>query len=59
MEIGGRVAVFFSVEDLSTGLVGQPVDGIYGYEPASATDLMRNMIFYATGGGTAKTTSAR
>jgi hypothetical protein len=54
MELNGRIAVFFSAEDLSTGLVGEPVDGVYGYDPESATGLMRNMIFYGTGGGVAK-----
>ena len=46
---GGRVAVFFSREDLTTGLVGQPVDGVIGYEPKSATELVRRIITYAAG----------
>jgi len=50
IEIHNRVAVFFSPEDLSTGLVGEAVDGIYGYEPQSATDLVRGMITFVTGG---------
>jgi hypothetical protein len=54
IEVSKRVGVFFSAEDLSEGLVGQAVDGIFGYEPASATDLMRNMVMFASGGGTAK-----
>jgi hypothetical protein len=45
----GRVRVFYSREDLSGGLVGQPVDGVYGYEPASASELMRAIILYAMG----------
>jgi hypothetical protein len=28
-------------------MVGENVDGIYGYEPETATDLMRNMVLYA------------
>jgi hypothetical protein len=48
---GGRVAVFFSREDLSAGLVGQPVDGIIGYEPRSATEVMRRILAYASAGG--------
>jgi hypothetical protein len=36
--------------DISAGLVGEPVDGIVGYDPASATKLMTNMIVYATRG---------
>jgi hypothetical protein len=39
--------VFLSQEDLSVGLVGQPVDGIYGYEPKSATAIMANIILSA------------
>jgi hypothetical protein len=42
-----RVRVFYSREDLSGGLVGQPVDGVYGYEPASASELMRAIVLYA------------
>ena len=44
---GNRLGVLFSREDLSAGLVGEPVDGIYGYDPKTATDLMSAMIMYA------------
>ena len=44
-----RLAVFYSREDLTAGLVGEPVDGIYGYEPQSATDLMTAILLYAAG----------
>ena len=44
IKIGGRLAVIFSREDLSAGLVGEPVDGITGYRPASATELMTDII---------------
>jgi hypothetical protein len=54
IEVDKRIAVFFSAEDLSEGLVGQAIDGIFGYEPASATELMRNMVTFASGGGTRK-----
>jgi hypothetical protein len=37
-------AVVYSAEDLSTGLVGQQVDGIYGYTPACATEIMRRLV---------------
>jgi hypothetical protein len=37
IKINGRWAVLFSKEDLSAGLVGQPIDGIVGYEPETAT----------------------
>ena len=44
----GRLAVIYSKEDLSVGLVGQPVDGIIGYSPQSATTLMTKALLYAT-----------
>ncbi|HSZ57403.1 MAG TPA: DUF4159 domain-containing protein [Tepidisphaeraceae bacterium] len=44
---GSRIGVFFSREDLSAGLVGQPVDGVNGYEPSTATNLMQSMLLYA------------
>jgi hypothetical protein len=47
MHIGNRYAVFFSADDLSAGLVGQQVDGIIGYDPDSATDIMDRMIQYS------------
>jgi hypothetical protein len=43
----GRMVLIFSREDLSAGLVGEPMDGILGYDPASATALMRNIVLYA------------
>jgi len=51
MKIEGRIGVFYSVEDISAGLVGEPVDGIVGYDPDSATSLMEHMILYAESGG--------
>jgi hypothetical protein len=44
LTIGGRPAVLVSREDLSAGLVGQAVDGIIGYDPKSATDLMTRIV---------------
>jgi hypothetical protein len=46
-KIGNRWAVIFSSDDLSAGLVGQQVDGILGYSPESATDIMEHIINYA------------
>jgi len=40
----GKWAIVFSAEDLSTGLVGQQVDGIVGYTPATATEIMRRLV---------------
>ena len=51
VESGGRIVAFFSREDLRGGLVGQPVDGILGYAPDTATDIMRNVLVYAHTGG--------
>lgn len=44
---GKRPAVFISREDLSAGLVGQSVDGIIGYDPKSATELVTRIVLYA------------
>lgn len=49
--VAGRTAVFFSREDLTEGIVGEPVDGILGYDPATATNLMAAMLIYAQNGG--------
>jgi hypothetical protein len=49
MTIGGRTAVIFSPEDISAGLVGNQIDGIIGYDPKTATELMKNIILYANG----------
>jgi hypothetical protein len=43
-ERDGKLVVVFSGEDLSGGLVGQPVDGVIGYSPATATELMRRLL---------------
>ena len=44
----GRVVVHYSLEDLAAGLVGESVDGINGYSPASATELMEDIVLYAS-----------
>ena len=51
ISVGPRTGVFFSREDLSAGIVGEPVDGILGYDPTTATDLMTAMLVYAEYGG--------
>jgi len=45
--IGGRAAVFYSPDDLSAGLVGEEIDGIRGYEPETASELMLKVIHAA------------
>jgi len=47
--IDGRPAVLISREDLSTGLVGQQLDGIMGYSPETATEVVRNIVAYVAG----------
>jgi len=47
MATAGKGRIFLSQEDLSVGLVGEPVDGIYGYEPKSATAIVANIILSA------------
>ncbi len=46
--VDGRLAVVFSPEDLTEGLVGEPVDGILGYDPETATALMCDILQYAS-----------
>jgi hypothetical protein len=41
--VPGRMAIYFSAEDISTGLVGESVDGIVGYVPQAATELVANL----------------
>jgi hypothetical protein len=42
--VDDRLAIVFSREDLSAGLVGQDFDGILGYTPETATRLMARQI---------------
>lgn len=51
--IKNRLAVIYSPEDLSVGLVGQPIDGIVGYTPTTATGLMRYILLNTLNGMTA------
>ena len=51
LEVGGRPAVFFSKEDLSAGLVALPVDGVVGYDPDTATAIVRNVVIFAETAG--------
>jgi hypothetical protein len=44
LNVNDRLAVLYSPQDLSVGLVGQPVDGIIGYTPDTATKLVRRII---------------
>ena len=50
LRIDGKLGVIYSNEDLSVGLVGQPVDGILGYQPATATALVERLILLKNAG---------
>ncbi len=41
---GERVAIIYSREDLSAGMVGNPVDGVVGYSPSTATELVVRLV---------------
>jgi hypothetical protein len=43
---GGKLVAILSSEDLSGGLVGYTTAGLVGYVPASATDIVRNIILW-------------
>ena len=47
IKVGDRWAILYSDDDLSAGLVGQQVDGILGYDPATATEIARRIVKYA------------
>lgn len=49
MMIGTKIRVFYSQLDITGGLVGEQVDGIYGYDPQTATELMSAIIRYSAG----------
>lgn len=44
LTIGGKLALLYSPQDLSVGLVGHPVDGVVGYTPDTATALVRRVL---------------
>jgi hypothetical protein len=54
IEINNRTVCIYSPEDLTVGLVGMSIDGIYGYEPAYASQIMENIVMMASGGPTPK-----
>jgi len=47
VKLDGRVAVVFSPQDLTAGLMGYPCAGCVGYVPDSAFALVRNVALYA------------
>jgi hypothetical protein len=47
VELAGRLAVIFSPQDLTGGLVGCPSPICVGYSPESSYELMRNAFLFA------------
>jgi len=47
LQHGGRTALIFSREDLSAGMLGTDTDGIVGYAPATATEMVRSLVLSA------------
>ena len=45
--VGGRPAVYYSREDLAGGLVGEDIDGVLGYDPPTATNIMGGILLTA------------
>jgi hypothetical protein len=48
-KVQGKLVAILSSEDLSSALVGYNIAGLSGYAPASATDLVRNIILWRVG----------
>lgn len=44
LKVNGKPGIIYSPQDLSTGLVGNDVDGIVGYTPATSTEIMRRLV---------------
>ncbi len=47
MTVEGRVGIFFSEEDITSGLLGTNTWGIAGYTAASSIALARNLVLFA------------
>ena len=55
---GNRLAIIYSREDLTAGLMGYQLHGIRGYSPQSASALMTNIVCYAAGKSAEVTTQS-
>jgi hypothetical protein len=44
IDVKGRTAVLFSREDLSTGMVGEPIGGVLGYSPGSTKAIVQHIL---------------
>jgi hypothetical protein len=49
VSVEGRVAVIVSRGDISTSLLGYSFYGCAGFRPATAYEIMRNIVLYASG----------
>jgi hypothetical protein len=49
IDVKGRPAVIVSRDDLSAGLLGPEMDGVIGYEPDTAVNLMTAMVLHSAG----------
>jgi hypothetical protein len=47
LAVDGRRAVYFSREDLTAGICGVNTDGIFGYSPTTAGQIMKNILLLA------------
>jgi len=45
--VKGRVIAIESAEDLSAAMVGYPTGGITGYTPATAVQIIRNIVIWS------------
>jgi hypothetical protein len=59
IQINNRDAVLFSQEDLTAALVGSPTDGIPGYSPEAASELVTRLIVCDAMPATAPTSMPR
>jgi hypothetical protein len=49
VEHNGKPAIILSREDLSSALVGHSIDGVVGYDGASATELVSRILLNLPG----------
>lgn len=54
IEVNNRTAVIYSPEDLSVGLVGMTIDGVYGYTPEWSSKLMEKVVLFSMGASAPK-----
>jgi DNA polymerase/3'-5' exonuclease PolX len=45
--VNGRIIAIHSAEDLTAAMVGYPIAGITGYTPATAVQIIRNIVIWS------------